>query len=87
VKVPLLGYISVVLAPPEPIDLLSAQFEVISNSFGIGNVLEAASYDMKTEKLQIPLLLIGELKYRLTLSLVPDTSPMLFDIDDYGKRE
>lgn len=87
VEVPLLGYISVILAPPAPIDLLSAQFEVISNSFGIGNVIEPASYNTKTEKLQIPLLLIGETKYRLTLSLVPDTSPMVFDIDDYGKRE
>jgi hypothetical protein len=87
VKVPLLGYISVVLAPPAPIDLLSAQFKVISNSFGIGNVLEPASYDTKTEKLRIPLLLIGETKFRLTLSLIPDTSPMIFKIDDYGQRE
>lgn len=87
VKVPLLGYISVTLAPPAPIDLLNAQFEVIGNSFGIGNVVEPASYDMETEKLHIPLLLIGELKYQLTLSLVPDTSPMIFNIDDYGKRE
>jgi len=83
VEVPILGFLSYTLI----LDVFSFQFELTETGPGAANVMAPARYDTTTGKLNIPSVFIGDKNYWLELQEIVDTSPMLFDIGNFGENE
>ena len=81
-EVPILGFLSYTLV----LDVLSFQFELTETGPGAANVMAPARYDTTSGKLNIPSVFVGDKNYWVELQEVADTSPMLFDIDNFGEN-